>query len=52
VSGTGGILGQFCLRVAQAHAVFFFKRSLFKAKGVKEKNNFREAKIASWDEIG
>jgi hypothetical protein len=45
---TGGILGRFCLRTAQANALFFYKRPLFKAKGVWEKNNFREAKIASW----
>jgi len=49
---TGGILGRFCLRVAQSHALFFCKRPLFRAKGVWEKNNFRETKIASWDEIG
>jgi hypothetical protein len=49
---TGGILGRFCLRAAQANALFFFKRPLFRAKGVWEKNNFRGTKIASWDEIG
>jgi len=49
---TGGILGRFCLRAAQANAFFFYKRLIFIAEGVWEKNNFREAKIASWDEIG
>jgi len=49
---TGGILGRFCLRAAQANALFFYKRLIFIAEGVWEKNNFRETKIASWDEIG
>jgi hypothetical protein len=43
----------FAVREGQTKAVlFFYKRLIFIAEGVWEKNNFHEAKIASWDEIG